>query len=223
MLSSSLASIPNKSKILDLGSGDGEFSNSLKSKKIISKKKLYCLDISPRLLKIAKETLGKNVVYRTGDVRKTPFFNNYFNLIYSWMVIEHVHNPEEMLKEIKRLLKPGGKAFISTIVKKPWALYFYRNSGKFVIDPTHLHEFSSLEEFENMITNRGMRVLDSKITQRWYSLPELFVKIFMRIGLISPSINTKKIFSNQKFNILRNMLKIPIPGFFEAQVLCQKI
>ena len=43
------------------------------------------------------------------DGKKIPFEDNYFDSIFSTEVFEHVFNLEEILIELNRVLKPGGK------------------------------------------------------------------------------------------------------------------
>ena len=38
-----------------------------------------------------------------------PFNENYFDVIYSKSFIEHFYYPEDVFKEVLRILKPGGK------------------------------------------------------------------------------------------------------------------
>lgn len=42
------------------------------------------------------------------DAEALPFPDEFFNLVYSWGVIHHSEHPERIIKEIKRVLKPGG-------------------------------------------------------------------------------------------------------------------
>lgn len=49
-----------------------------------------------------------------GDMGKLPFPNAAFDLLTSNMVFEHLDKPETQLKEIARVLKPGGKLIIHT-------------------------------------------------------------------------------------------------------------
>lgn len=51
---------------------------------------------------------------RHEDVRRTSFLSNYFDVVLSSDVLEHVSDPEDAFKEIARILKPGGK-FIFTV------------------------------------------------------------------------------------------------------------
>ena len=67
----------------------------------------------------AKEVVGINLVIEdrsiqdnckvlNGDIRSTIFEDNFFDVIISSSVFEHVHNFDQALKEMYRVLKPGG-------------------------------------------------------------------------------------------------------------------
>ncbi|RED99726.1 class I SAM-dependent methyltransferase [Marinoscillum furvescens] len=57
--------------------------------------------------------------------------DNSFDTVVSFQVIEHIKQDEEFLKEIHRILKPGGKALISTpnikmtLSRNPWHIREY--------------------------------------------------------------------------------------------------
>jgi len=75
------------------------------------------IDLSPKAIRTAKDYAKKNKIknceFIEGDVRKMPIKDNYFDIIYSFGLIEHFHNTEIILNEFKRVLKPGGKIFLS--------------------------------------------------------------------------------------------------------------
>jgi ubiquinone/menaquinone biosynthesis C-methylase UbiE len=47
------------------------------------------------------------------DGKTIPFEDNTFDSILACEVMEHIFNIEEILKELYRILKPGGKILIS--------------------------------------------------------------------------------------------------------------
>jgi len=48
------------------------------------------------------------------DEEKLPFPNNYFDEVYSRNLLEHLKNPGFAIKEMKRVLKKGGKLILIT-------------------------------------------------------------------------------------------------------------
>jgi SAM-dependent methyltransferase len=47
------------------------------------------------------------------DGKTLPFPDNYFDSVFSTEVFEHVFNLEEMMKEIKRVMKPGARILVT--------------------------------------------------------------------------------------------------------------
>lgn len=54
---------------------------------------------------------GRRVRYLLGDGEKIAFEDGEFDTVVCLNVIDHTPNPDTMLQEIKRVLKPGGKFF----------------------------------------------------------------------------------------------------------------
>jgi len=104
------------SKVLDLGCGIGL---SLSFIGQVFKNSIGC-DISENSIKATKEILKKHkiktpVILCKKD--KLPFRDNYFDIVTFIEVIEHVENPDAVLKEIRRVLKPDGVLHITTANK----------------------------------------------------------------------------------------------------------
>lgn len=55
------------------------------------------------------------------DAETLPFPDQYFDIVYSWGVIHHSEKPEVIIREIRRVLKPGG-IFIGMMYVK-WSLF----------------------------------------------------------------------------------------------------
>ncbi|MEJ2628656.1 MAG: class I SAM-dependent methyltransferase [bacterium] len=114
-------------KVLDLGCGQG---NSLKDfTELNDKIDWYGIDIekSPEVLSRAET----NERFITFDGINIPFEKGYFDLIYCRQVFEHVKNPRELLKEVNRVLKPGGYFIGSTSHLEPFHSYSYWNYTPF--------------------------------------------------------------------------------------------
>ncbi|MCK5591476.1 MAG: class I SAM-dependent methyltransferase [Candidatus Pacebacteria bacterium] len=130
-----------KGRVLEFGCGHGKLMNLLNEAD-----EKFGIDLSSSAIGYAKKQNPKAHLF-VRDVGKTEFPNDYFDAVYSIEVIEHISNPEIMLSEMKRVLKPGGYAFIQTPnypIKRLYDL-IYRLRGQrdnFKDDYTHVYKFS---------------------------------------------------------------------------------
>ncbi|ODS40208.1 MAG: hypothetical protein A7315_02660 [Candidatus Altiarchaeales archaeon WOR_SM1_79] len=105
-------------KILDLGCNRGH--DIFRMNKKLANPNIYFigLDISPNDIKYANEIVKKNNLnsckFIVGSAESTNFENEGFDIVICSEVLEHVQNPELILKEIHRILKKNGIAIIST-------------------------------------------------------------------------------------------------------------
>jgi len=89
---------------VDLGCGDGEF--SLKAKKQIGCKEMYGVEVWDDAIKKSSEK-GLNVI-KSDLNEKLPFDSEFFDIVISNQVLEHLLYPIGFMEEIKRILKKGG-------------------------------------------------------------------------------------------------------------------
>ena len=78
------------------------------------------LDISPNMIKIAEKNareygLEDRVEYVESDARNMPFEDNTFDAVFTNGSLHEWAQPEDILNEIYRVLKPGGKYSISDL------------------------------------------------------------------------------------------------------------
>lgn len=64
------------------------------------------------------ETYGLSSKLQRIDAEILPFEDEYFDVVYSWGVIHHSEFPENIIKEIRRILKPSGQ-FIGMLYQRP--------------------------------------------------------------------------------------------------------
>ena len=94
--------VSKKANILDIGAYASEILCILQSLKF---KNLVGIDLNTEVLLMP---YSKKIDYQVCDFMQTPFENETFDVITAISVIEHGLDIERLLKEISRLLKPGG-------------------------------------------------------------------------------------------------------------------
>jgi SAM-dependent methyltransferase len=117
--------LPPDSPVLDLGCGVGHSFHRLAPRETVG------MDLDAvALAGQARETV-------VGDMRTLPFEDGRFASVVSIQSIEHVPDPERVLAEVVRVLRPGGTAVLVT----PNRLTFGRPEE--IIDPFHFREFDA--------------------------------------------------------------------------------
>ena len=102
-----LIPMSQKGKALDLGCGEGFYSEYLRKKGYFT----IGIDNNEEMLKRA---IGKyNKLFKLDVQNGLPFPNNCFNLVLAIYILEHLKNPVKTIKEIRRVLKKGGRAIIA--------------------------------------------------------------------------------------------------------------
>jgi SAM-dependent methyltransferase len=96
--------------LLDLGCGDGEFTARL-ARRVQPARTLGLELIEP--LAAAAEARGIEV-HRADLAERLPFADGEIDVVHSNQVIEHLPFTDHFMREIRRVLKPGGYAVIST-------------------------------------------------------------------------------------------------------------
>src|SRR4030042_6850274 len=80
---------------------------------------LHGVDYSTKMLELAQKYAAKNkfnVILKEADARCLPYADDSFDYSISLAVIHHIEDSEgriQALKELYRVLKPGGEAFIT--------------------------------------------------------------------------------------------------------------
>jgi 2-polyprenyl-3-methyl-5-hydroxy-6-metoxy-1,4-benzoquinol methylase len=191
-----------KIKMIDIGSGDGNLAiNFVNNKKV----DLTVTNISEtRLERIKKITKNKLFDYIQDDINNSKLKSNYYDFVNSDMVIEHIPSDKKMLKEINRILKKNSYFRISTIYKQGFSFWFYRNNGAWVIDPTHVREYSSEKEIKKLFQENNLKILKIKKEKLTFNP---FVFLQKKLGI--------------KISLLEK-IRIQKPGYYSITIIGKK-
>ncbi len=129
--------LPQKAElaILDLATGTGDLLISLhnESGRVVSG---VGMDLAEKMLELAKKkidarNLDKALSVTIGDAKEIPFANGSFDTVTIAFGIRNVDPVEKALKEMYRILNPGGKALIlefslpaNALMRRLYLLYF---------------------------------------------------------------------------------------------------
>jgi ubiquinone/menaquinone biosynthesis C-methylase UbiE len=95
---------------LELGCGTGFFLLNLKQAGVIDAG--HVTDISPGMVAVAQRNargLGFEVEGRVADAERLPYDDDTFDLVVGHAVLHHIPDVEQSLREVIRVLKPGGR------------------------------------------------------------------------------------------------------------------
>ncbi len=129
-------SAARRGKVLDVGAGSGELLAKLRGLKW----EVEGIDPDPQ----AAESVLRNhgIKIETGTLPDAGYPSDHFDAVTMSHVIEHVHDPVALLKECRRVMKPGGSLIISTPNARSLGHYSFGRYWRSVEPPRHLILFS---------------------------------------------------------------------------------
>jgi SAM-dependent methyltransferase len=95
--------------VLDVGSGLGNLARRVAL--LVPQGEVQGVERSADQLAKATRCAAPNVRFLQGDAQALPFDDGRFDVAYCRYLLEHVGDPARALREIRRVLKPGGKVF----------------------------------------------------------------------------------------------------------------
>lgn len=109
--------LQNRETLLDVGSGAGQITMFLKES--LGFKEAYAVDISEENTQIARSR-GIHALSVNLDSQDLPFEDEQFDAVFAGEVIEHLINPDHMLREVRRVLKKTGVLILTTPNLAAW-------------------------------------------------------------------------------------------------------
>lgn len=159
--------INENSSFLEIGCGRGDFI------KQFTLKGLNCYGVDRE---ISAQGFSKELEIKTCDISKDqlPFEDCYFDVVYHKSLIEHLYQPDNLMKESFRVLKPNGKLIILT---PDWI----SQMKNFYEDITHCRPYD-VNSLRDALLIFGFKNI---IVEKFYQLPILWkfqlLKIFSKV------------------------------------------
>lgn len=143
-----------KGRLLDIGCGVGDF--------LLQVKKLgwevMGIEPSEQAANIAQSRLGFTPLIPT-DYEKLP--DQSFDVITMWHVLEHVDDLKSQTKELKRLLRPGGRLVIALPNYQSFDCQYYNDKWAAWDVPRHLNHFTQ-DCLQGILNANDFKYLDTQ-------------------------------------------------------------
>lgn len=166
----------NPKQILDVATGTADM--AILACKLLNPDKITGIDISPEMLKIAskkveKEGLEQKVQLHQGDSETINYSENTFDAVMVAFGVRNFENLEKGLKEMRRVLKPGGMVLILEFSKPRWravrslynlhmnivapqvASWFKQNKEAYTYLGKSANAFPDRQDFVDILNNVG--------------------------------------------------------------------
>ncbi len=114
-------------KVLDLASGSGDLAYSF-FKKVGDSGQVVMTDINGSMLSVGRDRMENKgtfsqIFYALTNAERIPFPDNSFDIVSIGFGLRNVRDKDQALKEIYRVLKPGGRAIILEFSKPSMELF----------------------------------------------------------------------------------------------------
>jgi ubiquinone/menaquinone biosynthesis C-methylase UbiE len=150
--------------VLDIGAGTGRF--SLAIAKQLKSGKVICLDLSDEMLqhlerKAEQECLKDRIQILNGEASASALENESVDLVMSNSVFHELSNPEAVLAEMLRVLKPAGWVMITDFRDTRISRLICRSHGGESHGPFSVHEL------ETLLSEAGLKNVRVSPVRHW--------------------------------------------------------
>lgn len=142
--------------ILDVGCGDGYFLQRARAKGW----NVYGTEFTPRQVDACN---AKGINMQLGVLDIANYSPDFFDVITSVEVIEHINNPNEELKKFYQLCRKGGAVYVTTPNFDALSRYYLKNKWNIFAYPEHLCYYTK-KSLSFVFERNGFRLHSFKST-----------------------------------------------------------
>ncbi|WON76237.1 class I SAM-dependent methyltransferase [Serratia sp. UGAL515B_01] len=151
----------SSARLLDLGCGAGHASFTAAS----NVAEVVAYDLSPQMLEVvghaAQQKGLANIQVQQGVAESLPFDDASFSVVISRYSAHHWHDVGRALREVERVLKPGGKAIFMDVISPGHPLLdIYLQTVEVLRDTSHVRNYAP-GEWLGMFTEAGLLVREA--------------------------------------------------------------
>jgi len=114
-----ISGVGDTSEVADVGTGTGFVAAGIAPRV----RRVLGIDNAPAMLEVARENLRalgvSNVDLAVGEVARLPLEDGSVDAAFANMVLHHAEDPAAMLREMARVVRPGGTVMITDEVEHP--------------------------------------------------------------------------------------------------------
>ncbi len=140
-------------RVIDLGAGDGEGARRLQKR--YSSAAVAAVDFAPRMTRASVRHRRILRGHRTVAARAEhlPFVADSVDLVFSNLLLEWCPDPDAVMAEVSRVLRPGGLFSFTTL--GPDTLVELRRAWRAVDEATHVHRFIDMHDLGDALIRAG--------------------------------------------------------------------
>lgn len=118
------------------------------------------VDISPKMIEQANSLSGDyaNIDLRVANSESIPFEDSSFDRILCTCSFHHYENPQAALKEIGRVLKPGGTFVLLDSARDVYFPIWLQDRGRRYLEPSHVRYYTT-SEMKQLLNETGWNLL----------------------------------------------------------------
>ena len=157
--------------VLDAGCGTGAVIELLEQK--YPDKHYTGIDISSKMIEVAKKKNIANATFVQGDCEELPFLDNSFDVVICSQSFHHYTRPQMFFNSVSRVLKPNGRLILRDMTTANPALLWFFNYIEMplinhIAHKGDVHVYNR-REIEILCKNSGM-ALTKYENHRWFRM-----------------------------------------------------